>query len=134
MTRYILIVAVVWASQYAPGVMERVVAKRQASGQLPANAARFDGYAASRDCADLGQTVWLRPAGSARWERFLVADCASQTDRQSATDDRSGYQWMVGGGIWYEVDHRTAARWDTVGRGVRVEVGRMVVRAGGLKE
>jgi len=117
-----LIVAlyIAWASQYSPGVMEQVVANRQ-SGKawvsLPESLPGVDGFAAVADCYRIGDIIYLRPVGTRRWERFLIADCA----RPPGTD--GSYEWMVRNGIVAEVDYPTAVRWDTVGRGIRVEVG-----------
>ena len=105
--------AEVRVSQYAEGVMSRVVSYRQEIGQLPRYLYEYDGAVAARNCADIGETVYLRH--NEEWESFIIADCASKTDRQSPLDPRSGYEWMLDGGIWYEVDFRTAARWGAVG-------------------
>lgn len=107
------------ASQYAPGVMERVVRYRQARGQLPQNVERYAGFVAVPDCDDIGTLLWVRPE-SDEWELFMVADCASRTDERWQ-DGLSGYEWMQRGGVLVEVDHQTATRWDCVGRAVRVE-------------
>lgn len=113
------------ASQYAPGVMDRVIVVRQSgvtAHTLPATLPAVDGYVAARECADIGTVVWLRPAGAENWESFLVTDCASKTDHQSKTDPRSGYQWMHDNGILVEIDHKTAVRWGTVGMIIAVEM------------
>ena len=113
------------ASQYAPGVMDSVIAARQ-SGRtaysIPAQLPIVDGYVAVADCERIGSIISVRVAGTEKWERFLVADCASKNDRQSDTDPRSGYQWMTDGNVLVEVDHGTAERWGTVGRAIDVEV------------
>jgi len=113
-----------WASQYGPGVAERVIAVRQGgrtAATLPANLPEVDGFIAVRECPDIGGIWLLRPEGAQTWERFLVIDCASRSDHQSEQDPRSGWEWMVGGGIVAEVDFETAKRWGTIGRGIRVE-------------
>jgi hypothetical protein len=114
-----------WASQYDPGVMQRTIAVRQ-SGRtaydLHADLPTVDGYVAVPDCSLIGTLIEVRPLGADEWELFLVADCASRSDRQSATDSRSGWQWMTTQNILVEVDYETAVRWDTVGRGIKVEV------------
>ena len=113
------------ASQYGPGVMDRVIRVRQ-SGRtamtLPAKLPEVDGYVAVQDCLMIGEVIRVRPVGAAEWERFLVTDCASKSDRQSPTDPRSGYEWMVDGNILIEVDYETAVRWNTVGRAIDIEV------------
>ena len=132
MNHYIIILAIAFASQYAPGVMEGVVTRRQARGQLPQYTSHFDGFVASRYCNDLGEIVWLRPVGSYQFEMFLVTDCAGRSDTQSAIDPRSGYEWMMASNIIYEVDHQTAKRWHTVGYGIKIESAYISNRIGGL--
>ena len=109
------------ASQYAPDMMEKVVANRQAgrtAHHLPDPLPEVDGYAAVLDCEEIG-SVWLvRPRGG-EWERFLVADCAGP---QLRADGLTGGEWMRANGVLLEVDYRTAVRWNTVGRGIGVEV------------
>jgi hypothetical protein len=109
------------ASQYAPGLMEKVVANRQAGRtayDLPDPLPEVDGYAAVLDCEEIG-SVWLvRPQGG-EWERLLVADCAGS---QLRADGLTGGEWMRANGVLLEVDYRTAVRWNTVGRGIGVEV------------
>ena len=108
-----------WASQYAPGVMQKVIANRQRWKQI-GDVGGYDGYVAVRDCQDIGRTYRIRPVGTTEWERFLAVDCACRTDRREH-DGLSGYAWMVRHGIWFEVDYETAQRWSTVGRGIKVE-------------
>jgi len=100
--------------------MERVVANRQAWGQLPATLPRVDGYIAVVDCSALGEVWLLRPAGAETWERFLVADCAGP---QLRLDGFTGGQWMEKNRIIVEVGYPTVERWGVVGRGVMVERG-----------
>ena len=112
------------ASQYAPGVMNRVIRNRQAhltSYDLPQNAPVVDGYIAVLDCEDIGQIWQLRPTGQTTWERFWVVDCASVSDARES-DGLSGAQWMIKHDITVEVDYRTAVRWNTVGRMMPIEV------------
>lgn len=90
-----------YASWYAPGVMERVVATRQRWGQLPGDVTRYDGFVAVRECGDIGTELWIKPARGERYELFLAADCAAPP----------AYQWMVRGGILVEVDADTRERW-----------------------
>ena len=101
------------ASQYAPGVMESVIAYRQthATAYAPPNTLpTVDGFIAAPDCADLGETWYLRHNGVV--ESFLVVDCAG---------DAVTREWMLRGGIIAEVDGETARRWGVVGVGARVE-------------
>lgn len=102
------------ASQYSPGVMERVVANRQAGRariRLPKTLPAVDGFVAAERCSDIGQVWTIRYRE--RVERFLVADCSG-----SAATTR----WMRRNNILVEIDHQTARRWGVVGRGARVEV------------
>lgn len=126
-------IAIGIASQYSPGVMERVVTYRQARDQLPQNVSRYAGFVAVPDCADIGKELWVRPSGG-DWELMLVADCASKTDSRWQ-DGLSGYRWMVLNRVLVEVDFETAKRWDTVGRAIPVETARALYRRrGGMIE
>jgi hypothetical protein len=107
-----------WASQYAQGVMPRVVKTRQAgltSMDLPHRLPAVHGYVASRYCDDIGKIIYLRPEDceDCRFERFLIADCAGP---DGALD------WMLRNNIIAEIDYATAVRWNTVGRGIKVEL------------
>lgn len=110
------------ASQYSPGVMERVVAYRQKHGEIPQDVSGYDGFVAVRECGNIGETYYIRPMGQADWEVFLAVDCASKNDYQSTTDPRSGYQWMTESSILVEIDHGTAKRWNCVRRITRIEM------------
>jgi len=119
----VALVTVSWCSQYAPGVMQEVIANRQAWGQIPDDLSAWDGFVAVPDCDDIGQTYYIRQHNSTdrRWLRVLAVDCANKTDRQGAEDARSGYEWMRDNNIAFEVDYATAVAWGMVGRGVRCE-------------
>ena len=95
------------ASQYGPGVMEKVIRNRQAIKSLPIHLPPVDGYIAVYDCAHIG-SVWR-----INNERFLVADCAG---------DAHTRWWMLWYGIDIEVDYKTAVRWHSVGAGREVTV------------
>ncbi len=113
------------ASQYAPGVMEANIRTRQAGRtayHLPKNIPPVDGYLALAEGEYIGQIVFARPYGEGNWESFLVADCASKSDRQSKTDARSGYQWMKTSGIIAEVDAKTGSRWGRTCGGIPAEI------------
>lgn len=104
-----------WASQYDPGVAERVIAVRQTrrvAGTLPETLPPVDGFIAVEDCRHIGETWFLRPEGTDKWSAFLVIDCSGHTETS---------RWMREGNILVEVDHQTAVRWNTVGRGIRIE-------------
>lgn len=101
------------ASQYAPNVMERVVANRQGWGQLPADLPDgISGCIAVLSCGAIGE-IWLVKPEGGKWEQFLVADCAG---------DAKTIEWMETNNILVEIDHDTARDWDTVGKGIKVEV------------
>lgn len=108
------------ASQYAPGVMQEVINNRQRMNQIPENLTAYDGFIAVRDCKDIGKEYYLYYPGKNIIEKFLAVDCASKSDRQSSTDARSGYKWMLDGNILVEVDYETAERWGIVGRIARI--------------
>jgi len=108
-----------WASQYDQGIMDKVVHNRQNAStflSLPEKLPVVHGYVASRHCLDIGEIIYLRPLGckECAFERFLIADCAGVVD--------GGLDWMVRNNIIVEVDYETALRWNTVGRGIRVEL------------
>ena len=114
------IIATGTASQYAPGVMDRVIANRQAgitAMDLPLKLPPVDGYIAVLNCADIGKIVLLKPTGSDKWERFLITDCAGKRD--------GGYSWMLRSNIIVEVDYETAKRWDTVGYGIKCQMAQL---------
>ena len=121
MTELVIIVIVTaWASQYDPGVMEKVVANQQKWGRLPvAVLPDVDGFVAVSDCSRIGDVLYLRPTGQVNWEKYLIVDCAGS----EATRD-----WMKVGNIVAEVDAQTAIRWGTVRMGARVEVGKRIRR------
>lgn len=110
------------ASQYSPGVMQRVVAYRQSIGQLPEDVSMYDGFIAVRECGDIGNAYLIRPTGTEDWSLVLAADCASKNDSQSESDPRSGYQWMVDGNFHAEIGHEMALRWNCVGRIIDIEM------------
>jgi len=108
------------ASQYAPGVMDRVVELRQKWGQLPDDLSQYDGAVAVPECLNIGTDLWCRPVGSKTWEHFIAADCGSKSDSRES-DGLSGWEWMVTHNMLIEVDYETAVRWDTVGKMIEVE-------------
>ena len=98
-------------SQYSPGTMDMVLENRGMTQVA-------DGYIAARDCQFIGKTVYLRPVGQERWERFIVADCSMPP----GTDGT--WEWMTTNQIVGEIDYDTAVRWNTIGRAAMVEVKR----------
>ncbi len=113
------------ASQYAPGVMEATIQTRQNSRtayNLPKNLPPVEGFAALAEEYYVGKIVFLRSHRVGEWEAFLVADCAGKSDWQSATDRRSGYQWMKTSGIVAEVDAATGKRWGKSWGGISVQI------------
>lgn len=122
--RLVLVVAIMgWASQYDPGVMESVIGVRQSAGRtsytLPTDLPQVSSFIAVRDCSNIGDVWFIRPEGG-EWERALVTDCAGIAD--------GGLDWMIKNNVVVEVDHETAVRWNTVGKGKRVQIGRLVYR------
>jgi hypothetical protein len=101
------------ASQYDPGIMSRVVARQQRLGRLPDDLSIFDGFIAVQRCTDVGKFYLLRPLGTERWELFAAADCSGSVETTA---------WMRRGGILAEVDFATASRWQTIGRGIEIEM------------
>ena len=103
------------ASQYAPSVMDSVVAVRQ-SGRtamiLPEVLPVTDGFVAAEDCDRIGEIMWMRYDGG-DWESFLVADCSGHVETS---------EWMLRNNICAEVDYETAVRWGVVGHGAEVDV------------
>lgn len=97
-----------YASHYAPAVFETVVAHRFANdwwrSPPPPDWYTVAGYAATTDCAQVGQVVLMRPAGDIRWHRVLVADCAGNWDTLN---------WMLDNRIIAELDHSLFTRWAT---------------------
>ena len=113
MNQLILVIAIGIASQYSLGVSESVIRVRQTSNvhrSLPLEIPNVDGYLAVRDCHHIGEIWWLRPVGG-EVESFWVIDCAGSQETRD---------WM-NTTIIGEVDHQTAVRWETVGRGIKVE-------------
>lgn len=110
------------ASQYDPGVMPGVVARRVRWGQLEERGTLRTVYLAGPDCTAIGERLWIRPqnwatglyAARQGWEQAIIADCPG--DWQAAN-------FLAGLGVPYEVDGETVARWGYPrGRGVPVEV------------
>lgn len=102
------------ASQYAPGRMEETIANRQAGRTeipLPQELPPVHGYIAVRDCDQVGE-LWLVQPESGKLEVFLVTDCPCYGD--------GTVFWMLANNIIMEIDHGTAARWDTVDSGIKV--------------
>lgn len=90
-----------YATYYAPGVFESVIAARQEWGQFsdPLQS-EYYGYAASPDCSEVGNVVWLREAGADVFHPFLVADCLG-ADGVNA----DGTNWMALNNVAYELDY-----------------------------
>ena len=110
----VLVISSGWGSQYHSGIAESVIHVRQTrnvSHRLPLNLPDVDGYIAVRDCNHIGEVWWLRPVGG-KVESFLVIDCAGSDETRD---------WMDRNQIIGEIDHLTADRWQTVGRGIKVE-------------
>ena len=108
------------ASQYAPNKMESVIRVRQIPGRtsytITQDLSKYAGFVAMESCIELGNEYYIRPYGAIEWELFLVVDCSGH---QETTE------WMFNNNIIVEVDYNTALRWNTVGRGIKVEVARV---------
>ena len=113
-----------WASQYAPNVMDRVVRVRQ-SGRtamdLPTSLPAVDGFVAMEDCAMVGEIVFIRPKGESHWDSFLVADCSGHAETSA---------WMERNNILVELGYNSAKRYDTIGRGLEIELMLLEERVG----
>jgi hypothetical protein len=106
-----------WASAYAPGVMDDTVRYRLEHDlwrvPLPADWYTVAGYAATADCAQVGQIVAMRPAGATQWSRILIADCAGP----------DSWTWMIDNRIVAELDAATWTRWTAeYGRPLLLEI------------
>jgi hypothetical protein len=129
------------ASQYAPGVMQRTIAVRQAgrtAHHLPQELPEVDGYGAHPLPELIGEIVWVRPEGHDRWYSILIVDTANHADgglafqaygRSRRLSHTQG-EWVraqIRAGtliprIPLEIDYELARAWNTVGRGIRIEV------------
>lgn len=107
------------ASQYGPHRMDSVIALRQIQGRtaytITQDLSRYDGFMAMESCSELGNEYHVKPVTADSWELFLVVDCSGHTETSA---------WMRRNNIVIEVDHETAVRWETVGRGIAVRVAR----------
>jgi len=107
------------ASQYAPGVMERVIRVRQSGSTaygLPETLPQTEGYITLKEPDLIGEVVWIRRMGvkNDQWRSMLVVDCAGHAD--------GGYEWMVRNGIIAEIDYRTAKEYNTIGRAINITI------------
>ncbi len=144
------------ASQYGPGRMESTIRVRQAgrtSRNLPTPLPEADVYFAAIDCRDVGNWFLIRPADLDEagqphpWESAYATDCAGLADggigfmlfnRHTPMSLWQANLWLdrVHTGeyqpvIVAEVDYPTAVRWQTVGRGKRVDLLRLNPIPGG---
>ena len=110
------------SSQYAPGKMQEVINVRQVPGKtaytVPQNLSAYDGFMAMRDCNELGNEYYLRPKNSTKWEHFLVVDCSGHAETS---------QWMLRNNIIAEVDYASALRWNTIGKGIDIEIAQRIL-------
>jgi len=114
----LLVLMIGIASQYAPGVMPAVLNTHYAgrtSYMPPQDLSIYDGFIAMESCNELGNEYWLKPENG-QWELFLVTDCSGHSETT---------HWMLRNNIIVEVDYKTALRWDTVGKGIRVELAQL---------
>ena len=93
-----------YASAYAEGVFERVIAYHVEMGywEEAPEPGEYAGYVALESCEHYRGAVWLRPAGTVGWQRFLVADCAG---------DEATVAWMQANNIIVELDWGTWLQW-----------------------
>ena len=84
--------------------MERVIKVRQSYGQLDVDLNDYDGFVAHYDQSRIGETVYLKPIGYSRIEKFLITDCCSYSDGSCG--------WMERNNILVEVDAETIDRWE----------------------
>jgi hypothetical protein len=92
------------ASQYDIGVMQQVIRNRRSMGQLNTNLEEYDGYVAFWDQESIGETIYLKPEGYTRYEKFLIVDCCSWID--------GSCNWMRRNNIIVEIDAHTRIRWE----------------------
>ena len=100
------------AAYYNPGVMEQVVAVRQAgwtANPLPPEFSHVIGFIARQDCSEIGRLVWIFHESEGVRGPYLVADCANKLEGHDRVMERKG--------IVVEVDFNTATRWGVVGFG-----------------
>jgi len=113
-----------WASQYAPGVMDRVVHVRQyhhSPPSLPIEHESVAGYIAVQSCAEMGNIWWIKPIDQDMWEPHMVADCSGS---------RETSEWMLRNNILLELSWDTVLRWGgKPRRGMRIE--RLILPNGG---
>lgn len=99
------------AAHYGEGVMENVVAIRQANQgweySLPVYNPGIVGYVAIEDCDRVGQRVAVWHETEGLKGPYLIADCANRLEGHDRDMRRRG--------IIIEVDYNTAMRWGTVG-------------------
>lgn len=100
------------ASQYAPGVMERVIENRQFVDGLPQELPLVDGFIAALDCDDFKELWFVKPDGG-EWGIYMVVDCGGPD---------TSLEWWRENNILLEFDHLTVMRLGMVGRGVPVQV------------
>jgi hypothetical protein len=126
-TKCILILTITsgWASQYAPGVMERVIRIRQSSvtsKDLPMELPSVFGFIAMESCDRIGDIIYLRPEGTNRWYSFMVADCSGHAETTA---------WMKNNNIlvelWYPAVEPFGGRRN---RGIRIEMKEIEERRG----
>lgn len=100
------------AAYYSEGVMEQVVAVRQAgwaAGSLPVSLPPVVGFVAVPDCAEIGGLIWLFYEGEGWSGPYLIADCANKTEKHDVE--------MRKRDIVVEIDNNTARRWGVLGLG-----------------
>jgi len=115
-----------YASQYADGVMEKVIRARQSgiAGRftLPRDIhLQYHGYVAVPNPEDIGREIDVcikMNNGTYSCDTFLAVDCATR----KVIGQQSSWQWMTEQNILIEFDGETAKRLNFVGRSVWVSV------------
>ncbi len=97
---------------YNPGVMEQVVAVRQAgwtANPLPPEFSHVIGFVARQDCSEIGQLLWMCHESEGCRGPYLISDCANQIESHDKVMEKKG--------IVVEIDYNTAVRWQVLGLG-----------------
>ena len=95
-----------WLSQYHELPTSATIEYRQASGEIPASLADFDGVLAVEDCDLIGYTGWLITTNAT--SRIVVFDCSGHAE---AT------KWMEENQIVAEAGYYLAVKLGMVGHG-----------------
>lgn len=110
-----------WASQYAQVPTDRTLEFQQDRGWLPQDLSDYTVFVATTLFCGISEdgykTGYIRPIledGPGSWERFAVMDCAGHADTVE--------NFFRPNNIQVEVDYYTAFRWETIERGIEVDI------------